>query len=99
MASSKGTPEEEMMVAIFGINRRNPWDPRFPLFYPYAIIWEEGEEKKLGLAEAIQGVINTLPSLARGINDPRAWDGYKQVLELRFGLKDGRPRTLKETGQ
>lgn len=99
MASSKkgqGTPEEELMAAIFG---EKPWDARFPLCYPYIIvIGENGEQKTLGLAQAIQDALNTLP-LHKGRNDLQEWDADKQVLELRFGLRDGAPKTLERVGQ
>lgn len=82
------------MGAIFG---EKPWDPRFPLCYPYVVIEEDGKERTLGLPEAIEELLNTLP-LIRGRNDPQAWEGLKKTLELRFGLKDGRSRTLREVG-
>ena len=97
MARSKGAPEENLMAAIFGEKR---WDPRFPLCYPYIVIKEDEEERQLGLTEAIQNAMSTLPLTdRRGRNDPEGLNRHKQVLELRLGLRDGISRTLKRVGQ
>ncbi len=84
------------MAALLGAN---PWDPRFPPFYPYIVIEKEnGENRRLGLAEAIQDALDTLP-LTRGNNDPQEWGRYKRVLNLRFGLEDGICRKRRQVAQ
>lgn len=81
------------MDAIF---EREPWDPRFPLYYPYIVIEEEdGEERIVGLTEAIQNALETLLLVNSRANLRR----YIEVIEFRFGLKDGVPRTLRQVAQ
>src|SRR3989344_1001369 len=72
-------PEGKLMSAIFRESDLN--------YYPYIVVEEDSEERRIELMTAIQEVLTTLP-----FRD-------KKTLELRFGLLDGRPRTLREVGQ
>ena len=72
-------PEGKLMTAIFRESDLN--------YYPYIVVEEDSEERRIELMTAIQEVLTTLP-----FRD-------KKTLELRFGLLDGRPRTLREVGQ
>lgn len=58
-----------------------------PNYYSYIVVEEDGKERRIELTEAIQEALATV-SLKE-----------KKALELRFGLLDGRSRTLKEVSQ
>lgn len=83
------SPEENFVEAIFGGTRAAP------ICYSY-IVEEDGTEREL--ADVIQETLNTLP-LNRGRKDPQPWGRTKRILELHFGLTDGRPRTFAGVGR
>lgn len=81
---------KNLMAAIFGED--------CPKCYSYIIVGNNGEEKKVWLTEAVHEVLETL-LLRKGKNDSQAWARYKRIIELRFGLVDGKAITLREIGQ
>jgi len=62
------------------------------------ILRDVPEEKILSLDRAIQEALENLPKpINKKAKSPP--DRYKKTIELRFGLIDGKTRTLKEVGQ
>lgn len=78
--------EELLLAAIFG--RESPC-------YPYIVV--DGE--RLFLKEAIRKVLESLPIRPKRPGQKIPEDNLRRVIELRFGLEDGKPRTLKEVAK
>jgi len=91
------SPEEKLIAAIFEIEKRG-LDYHFPLCYPYIVIEKNGQKRRLTLKDALEEVLEILP-LTQGKDDKQEWPRYKKLLELRYGLKDGKWRTHREVSQ
>jgi len=89
---------QRLMAAIFGLS---VGDSDSPFCYPYIL---NGEGKAVSLEEEVKRVLETLPDLPDRSYFPWTkihWTKKNQIrlLDLRFGLEDGRPRSLEEVGR
>lgn len=91
------TPEERLMTAIFGERK-----PTYDLLFCYPIVFmneqDDGKRAYIMLSEAIQQALDKLPLTQSG-NDSQDWSRHKRVLELYFGLTDGKSKSIREVGQ
>lgn len=76
---------EGLLTAIFGELTMG--------IYPY-ILEEDGRE--VSLPEALNEALDKLP-LSKTRNQPDPWPMKKRVLELRFGIPEDEPKTLRQT--
>lgn len=90
MIKNGQTPEEMLMKAIFRQKKI--------FLYPCIIAEERGEEKIITLQEAIRVALERLP-LTKGKKDNEPWGRWKRIIELRFGLIDGKPKSRRKVGQ
>ena len=88
-------PYEELLRYIFG---EYIWGQGVQ---PYegqvkSIILKEG--RTVSLRETLGDILDTLP-LTKGMKEAESWPRHIRVLELRFGLRDGKRHSLTETSR